>query len=238
MKQKTLLLFQLFLLTFALYALLEYRGNQRLLVSLACLVGAFVGGKVETRITDRSQQQDGQVDDMRKKDEVKTTLQALECLLKSKNVLLLTDAVHYLLQDLGLAVMPSPDHPAVDRLVRVPGTDVTYGVKILSDVGELNETWDKWEELASFDQGKGGNRRLLIVSSNCKDGAGDSQQEYKDFSPNTELLLSTRQVVAMTTLTLTRIYLLCKKRKVDIRTILRPIHHHPGGVFRLKDLAR
>jgi len=237
MRQKTLLLFQLFLLTFAFYALLEYRGNHRLLVSLACLVGAFLGGKVETKFTDQSKQGNGQGDDMRKKDEVETARQALECLLTSKNVLLLTDAVHYVLHDLGLAVMPCQDHPAVERLVKVPGTEVTYGLKILGDVEELNETWDKWEEIASFDQGKGGKQRLLIISSNCKDGAGDFQQEYKDFSVNTELLLSARQVVAMTTLTLSKIYLLCKKRKVDIKRIFRPIHHHSGGVFRLENFA-
>jgi hypothetical protein len=237
MRQKTLLLFQLFLLTFAFYALLEYSGNHRLLVSLACLVGAFLGGKVETRITDRRQQEDGQGDDMRKKDKVETARQALECLLTSKNVLLLTDAVHYVLHDLGLAVMPCQDHPGVERLVKVPGMEVTYGLKILGDVEELNQTWDKWEELASFDQGKGGKRRLLIISSNCKDGAVDSQHEYKDFSVNTELLLSARRVVAMTTLTLSKIYLLCKKRKVDIARIFRPIHHHPGGVFRLENFA-
>ena len=36
MKLKTLLLFQLFLLVFALYALLTLSGNQRYLVSLGC----------------------------------------------------------------------------------------------------------------------------------------------------------------------------------------------------------
>jgi hypothetical protein len=43
--------------------------------------------------------------------------------------------------------------------------------------------------------------------------------------------------VAMTTLTLSKIYLLCKKKKVDITRIFRPIHHHPGGVFRLENFA-
>jgi len=61
--------------------------------------------------------------------------------VKSKNVLLLTDAIHHLMQDLGLAVSPSPDQPAIDRLVRLPGTEVTFGLKILSDVTELKEDW-------------------------------------------------------------------------------------------------
>lgn len=233
MKQKTLLLSQLLLLMFAFFALLKFSGNQRLLVSLSCLVGTFLVGKIETSFTEQSEQDNGHVDDQKKKGDKNATRQALNCLLKSKNVLLLTDAIHYLLQDLGLVVLPSAEYPAIDRLVRIPGSDVSYGVKILSDVSELNENWDKWDELAGFEQGKGGKRRLLIIGSNSKDTAGDSRQEFKDFPLNTEVLLSAKQVVAMTTLTFGKIYLWCKKRKVDGEIVFHPIHHHPGGVFTL-----
>lgn len=237
MKQKTLLLFQLFLLIFSFYALLHYNGSDRLLVSLGCLVGAFLIGKVETKFIEPRKQESDQSDDISKKDGTKTTFQALDCLLKSTNVLLLTDASHYLLQDLGLAVLPSPDRPAIDRLVRIPGTEVTYGLKILGDVTELSETWDKWEKLASFDLGKKGKQRLLIIASNCIKEAGDRQQKYRNFSVNTQTLLSTRHVVAMTTLTLSKIYLLCKKKKLDIKKIFHLIQHHPGGIFQLKRFA-
>jgi len=238
MKQKTILLFELFLLIFAIYALMKYSGSQRLLVSLACLVGMFVVGKVETSFTEPSKRENGQSDDMSKKDDAKTTSQVLNCLLKSKNVLLLTDAIQSLLQDLGLLVSLSPDQPAIDRLVRIPGMQVTCGLKIISDVAELNENWDKWEELSSFDMGKGGERRLLIIGSNCIKEAGDSQQRYRKFSVNTQKLLSARQVVAMTTLTLYKIYLLCKKKKVGIKAIFHTIQHHPGGVFQLERFAQ
>ena len=234
MKQKTILLFELFLLIFAIYALLKYSGSQRLLVSLSCLVGMFVVGKIETSFTERSKRENGQSDDMSKKDGTKTKFKVLDCLLKSKNVLLLTDAIQSLLQDLGLVVSLSPDQPAIDRLVRIPGMQVTCGLKIISDVAELNENWDKWEELSSFDMGKGGERRLLIIGSNCIKEAGDSQQRYRNFSVNTQKLLSARQVVAMTTLTLYKIYLVCKKKKVGIKTIFHTIQHHPGGVFQLE----
>ncbi len=234
MKQKTILLFELFLLIFAIYALLKYSGSQRLVVSLSCLVGMFVVGKIETSFTERSKQENGQSDDMSKKDGTKTKFKVLDCLLKSKNVLLLTDAIQSLLQELGLVVSRSPDQPAIDRLVRIPGMQVTCGLKIISDVAELNENWDKWEELSSFDMGKGGERRLLIIGNNCIKEAGDSQQRYRNFSVNTQKLLSARQVVAMTTLTLYKIYLVCKKKKVGIKTIFHTIQHHPGGVFQLE----
>ena len=47
----------------------------------------------------------------------KRTFKPVDCLLKSKNVLLLTDAIHYLLNDLGLKVSRSPDKSVIDRLI-------------------------------------------------------------------------------------------------------------------------
>jgi hypothetical protein len=226
------------LLVFAFYVPMRDSTNPRLLVSLACLVTVFVVGKVETSFAKGSKRQDRQGSEISHKDETKTRVQALDWLLKSKNGQLLTDAIQYLLRDLGLAVSPCPDHPAIDRLVRMPGMNVTWGLKVLSDVGALNENWDEWEELASFDLGKGGKQRLLIIGSNYTKAGGDRQQAYRNFSVNTQELLSARQVVAMTTLTLGKIYLSCKKKKADIKTIFHPIEDHPGGVFQLERFAK
>jgi hypothetical protein len=231
MKGKTLLLFQLLLAVFAFYALLKYPGNLRLLVSLACLVGMFVIAKVEMSLTERKNHEEDHSSDTR-------SLQSLDCLLKSKNVLLLTDAIHYLIQDLGLPVAVSTDHPGVDRLVRIPATQVTFGLKILGDVAELDGNWDKWDELASFDLDKDRKRRLLIIASNCTKEAAEGEQKYQNFSGQTEILLSAKQVVAMTTLTLSKIYLFCKKKNLDAKKLFHLIQHHPGGVFQLEHYLR
>ena len=232
MKQKTLVLFQLFLAVFAFYALLKYPGNSRFLVSLACLVGMFVVAKIEMSLIEgKNHEEEGQGNDMR-------LLQSLDCLVKSKNVLLLTDAIHYLIQDLGLPVAVSMDHPGVDRLVRIPGTQVTFGLKILRDVAELDGNWDKWDELAGFDLDKGRKRRLLIIASNCTKEAAEGEQKYQNFSGQTEKLLSAKQVVAMTTLTLSKIYLFCKKKNVDPKKLFHLIQYHPGGVFQLEHYLR
>ena len=238
MKQRTLQLFQLFLLIFAFYVPLRDSSNPHLLVALLCLITVFVLGKVESTFAKGSKHEDRQGSARSKEDETKTTVQSLNWLLKSKNVQLLTDAIQYLLKDLGLVVSASPEHPAIDRLVRIPGMQLTLGLKVLSDVSALNENWDKWEELAGFDLGKGGRRRLLIIGSNGIKAEGASEQRYKNFSVDSQALLSARQVVGMTTLTLSKIYLACKKKKVDIKTIFYPIQHHPGGVFQLEGFAQ
>jgi hypothetical protein len=237
LRQRTLELFQLFLLVFAFYVPLQDRSNEHLLVSLACLVAVFVVGKLKAPFAG-ALQKEGQGHDRSPKDGTKTAVQALDWLLKSKNVLLLTDAIQWLLQDLGVVVSPCPHHPAVDRLIRVPGGKVAWGLKILSDIGALDHHWDQWEALASFEREKGGKRRLLIIASNGLGPNKEGRQRYRNFPAHVQDLLSAKHAVAMTTLTLGKIYLLCKKKNRDMRTLLDPMENHPGGVFQVKHPAK
>ena len=232
MKLKTLLLFQLFLLVFALYALLTFSGNQRYLVSLACLVSMLIIGKIEVGVKERSEQKE-QIDEAGKKDAMQSIKESLSCLIKSKNVALLTDSVHHLLKDLGLSVSPSPEFPAIDRLVTVPGSEVTLGLKVIGDVSEVREDWNQWKELSDFDLGKGGERRLLIIGSNCVKIPEQNELKYRNYPAEARNSLSARHVVGITTTTLYKIYLLCKKKKLDIQRIFSPIQQSPGGVFKV-----
>ena len=239
MKQKTLLLFQLFLAVFAVYAVLKYSGNQRLYVPLTCLFTMFLVGKVETAVTEKDKIEEKQRARAGKKAEDKRMFKPVDCLLKSKNVLLLTDAIHYLLNDLGLKVSRSPDQSVIDRLIRASdNSQVTFGLKILSDVGELSENWDSWGELSQFDAGKGGEKRLLLIGSNSMHDEGDEKPQFSDFSANTQSLLSSKSIVAMTTLTFYKIYILCQKKNVNPAAILDLIQRHPGGVFRLEQYMK
>ena len=238
MKQKTLLLFQLLLAVYAFYTVLNYTGNMRFIVPLFCLIGMFVISKVETAWTERSKGEKAQSEVDVEDDTPKTAFNPLECLLKSKNVLLLTDAIHHIFRDLGLEVSPSPDHLVIDRLLRVPGKQVTFGLKIFGDVAEVSADWDKWDQLTEFNMGKGGKRRLVVIGSNCVPETEGSQQKFLNFSKGAQKFLSDMQVVAMTTLTLYKIYTLCKKRNLDPKVILQLVHQHPGGVFQLEQYAK
>jgi hypothetical protein len=234
MKQKTLLLFQLLLAVFAFYSVLTYSGNHRLIVPLFCLLGMIVVGKVEALISEGDGKQVQKKTGVDQEIEDAVPFKPADTLLKSKNVLLLVDAIHYLLKDLGLSVSRSPEELSIDRVVRVPDNQIAIGLKVLGDVDELTENWNSWEELAEFDQGEGGERRLLLIGSNTIQGGEEVKPQFADFSANTHNLLSSKNVVAMTTLTLYKIYLLCKNRSVDPSVILDLIHRHPGGVFRLE----
>ena len=63
-------------------------------------------------------------------------------------------------------------------------------------------------------------------------------KKFKDFSASAQRLLSSKHIVGMTTLTLYKIYLLCKKKKVAPRLILDLIKRHPGGVFQLEQYTK
>ncbi|MGD8434067.1 MAG: hypothetical protein PVI73_08115 [Syntrophobacterales bacterium] len=239
MKQKTLLLFQLFLAVFAVYAVLKYSGNQRLYVPLACLFTMFLVGKIETAVTEKDKKEEKQRARARKEADEKRAFKPIDCLLKSKNVLLLTDAIHYLLKDLGLKVSRSPDQSVIDRFIRAADTSqVTFGLKVLSDVGELSENWDSWGELSKFDTGKGGEQRLLLIGSNSVHDESDKKPQFNDFSAHIQSLLASKNIVAMTTLTFYKIYVLCQKKNVNPTAILDLIHRHPGGVFRVEQYMK
>jgi len=239
MKQKTLLLFQLLLAVFSIYSVLKYSGNQRMIIPLTCLVAMFLVGKVETAVTESEKRKKDKRAKTRKGNEEKTKFKPVDCLLKSKNVLLLTDAIHYLLNELGLKVSRSPDQSFIDRLIRTDDDNqVTFGLKVLGDVGELSENWDSWQEVTDFDMGKGGNRRLLLVGSNTTHEEVDGKPKFSDFPANIQSLLSSKNIVAMTTLTFYKIYLLCQKKSVKPGAILDLIHRHPGGVFRLEQYMK
>jgi len=216
---------------------LMFSGNQRYLVSLACLASMFIIGKIEVGIKERSAPEE-QLDEEGTKDKIKSIKESLGCLIKSKNALLLTDATAHLLKDLGLSVSLSPEFPAIDRLVKVPGSEVTLGLKVIGDVAKVREDWDQWAELSDFDLGEGGERRLLIIGSNCVKIPEQDKLKYRNYPAEARNSLSARHVVGITTTTLYKIYLLCKKKKLDIQRILTPIQQSPGGVFKVDHLIQ
>jgi len=98
-------------------------------------------------------------------------------------------------------------------------------------VSNVNQDWKKWDAVADFDFGEGGEQRLLIIASDGATDRDETTSKFKKFSTDTQCLLSARHVVAMTTRTFGQIYKSCKKKKSSPKKIFRLIQQHPGGVF-------
>jgi len=230
-KRKAYLLFELFLVLFAIFALLYYHGSQRFYVALPCLVAAFLFDKLAFNRTDPDEDEKIQDTDSPIDSKKEGIIEALKVLLKNKNPLVLADAVNHLLQDLGISVMPVPDSPSIDRIIQVPGINAKFGLVVVDDVSNLNREWKKWDSVADFDFGEGGEQRLLIIAGNGATDRDETNSKFEKFSTDTQRLLSARHLVAMTTRSFGQIYKACKRKKASPKQIFRLIQQHPGGVF-------
>jgi hypothetical protein len=231
MKRKAYLLFELLLVVFAIFALLYYDGSHRFYVALPCLVTALLFDKLAFKRADHDEDEDVQETDLLADAKKKGRIEALKVLLKNKNPLVLADAVNHLLQDLGVNVTLVPDSPSIDRILQVPGIDTKFGLVVVDDVSSLNQNWKKWDAVADFDFGIGGEQRLLIIASNGATDQDKTKSKFKKFPPDTQILLSAKHIVAMTTRTFGQIYKACKKKKVTPKKVFNLIQDHPGGVF-------
>jgi len=150
----------------------------------------------------------------------------------------LADAVHHVLRDLGLEVARSPQHTVLDRVLRIPGNETAFGLKVIGDVSGLTREWDKWNEIMALDVAKGGDLRLLIVGGNTVPGPDGSRPRFTNFPEPVQSFLKEQKIVALTTLTLFKIHHLCKEKKLEPAAIFSLVHGHPGGVFQLEDYAK
>jgi hypothetical protein len=238
MKQKTLLLLQLLLAVYAFYSVLTYKDDLKLLMPLFCLIGMLVVSRIEGKVTQRSSKEKPQGEEGKGEGATGRAFNPVESLLKSKSALVLTDAVHHVLRDLGLEVVRSLQHSLLDRVVRIPGNEVAFGLKVVGDVAGLTPEWDKWNEITALDVARGGDLRLLIVGGNTVPGPDGSRPRFINFPEPVQSFLKEQKIVALTTLTLFKIHHLCKEKKLEPAAIFSLVHGHPGGVFQLEDYAK
>ncbi len=235
-------LLQLMLAVFGFYAALKYTGIYKYIVPLASLILLYLLDKVEVAVEKREEkaeekkQAEEKIQATESINELQPAIikQQLDCLLFNKNVLLLTDSIQLLLRDLGFVVSPSSDSSLAERVLQMPGREGRLGLKIISDVAEPTKKWSQWDKISQYEKGAGGEQRLLIIANNVMLTDGEEEKKFKNFSNQANSLLATRHTVAMTTLTLYKVYRLCKEKGLDPKRIFRLIYQHPGGIFQLK----
>ncbi len=240
--RKTLQLFQLFLAIFAIYVAMHFAGGQRNLILLACMVTMYLAEKADTMMIERGKLakalQPGK--ESSKVIVGKKSTSPLDNLLFNKNVRQLGDAIHQVLRSLRIEVSYAQDNPGIDRLFWLPGENCLFGLKVISDISDLNDGLENWDAIRKFDKGQGGKQRLLVIGSNYIE-ENDSELGMKgflDFTKTAQDFLTDKHILAMTTQTLHKIHSICKKKNIDSLLILNLMHAHPGGVFRLEQYAK
>ncbi|MCX8116889.1 MAG: hypothetical protein N3G78_03015 [Desulfobacterota bacterium] len=167
-----LALLQLLLALFAIYAALTFEEEVRLLVPLFCLIGMFVVGRIEKVRTDSEKARKAflksEIERLSQKDGPALKEQnffTIETLLWPKNELLLLDAVHAIFKDLGFSISPGIQYQSVDRILKIPNTQKSFGVQVMMFKGEANSSHPKMSRILQFEREKREDEKSLIIAS-------------------------------------------------------------------------
>lgn len=231
----TLLLFQLLLAIFGFYAALKYSTMAKLYIPLVCLTAMFLVAKLESRLKgsedEEQQPTEGEPDASEQGDQLDT----VKYILWGKNELMLVDAVHSVLRDLGLQVTKAPEYPSIDRIVKVPGSRMTFGMQVIGSQVEVRGDNSKFNQALQFEREKENGEKTIIIANTHHNISLAEREKLDDFSRDALMRMEPIRVVGLNTFTLYKIWALCKYKGKDVKEILHVLFNHPGGLFRIEE---
>ena len=229
--KRTLQLFQLLIVVFGFYAALKYPDRYKNIVALSSVVVVGILDQLESYFEKKKEAQARERIRQAVADEADHSQKVLDALVRTKNSLMLTDAVQAFFRELGLPVAPCPAYAAVDRMVSLGEPAMQFGVKVIGEAGDLGKEWEQLDPADGFVKGESGQLRLLLVVQNGIEHPQPGDQQFEKISSQAAKLLVDRHTVAVTTQTLAQVYRLCKEMGQDPKKIFARIYHHPGGLF-------
>ena len=231
----TLLLFQLLLAIFGFYAALKYSTMAKLYIPLVCLTAMFLVAKLESRLKgsegEKQQPTEAEPDASEKGDQLDT----VKYILWGKNELMLVDAVHSVLRDLGLQVTKAPEYPSIDRIVKVPGSRMTFGMQVIGSQVEVRGDNSKFNQALQFEREKENGEKTIIIANTHHNISLAEREKLDDFSRDALMRMEPIRVVGLNTFTLYKIWALCKYKGKDVKEVLHVLFNHPGGLFRIEE---
>jgi hypothetical protein len=231
----TLLLFQLLMAVFGVYAALKYSGMAQLYVPLACLLAMFLVGKLERTLKKEEQDEESPEKQNEASGEKEDELDTVKYILWGKNELMLVDAVHSVLRDLGLQVTKTPKYPSIDRIIKVPGSHMSFAMQVIGSEGEVSGENSKFNQALQFEREKENGEKTLIIANANHTISLAERDKRADFSNDALMRMEPTKVVSLNTFTLYKVWALCKYRGKDVKDILKLLFNHPGGLFRIED---
>lgn len=234
-------LLQLLIAIFAIYSALRFEEETRLLIPLACLVVMLLISRIDRQRTERAQARKvflkAELDRMREKEASQSKDQdffLIESLLWPKSEILLIDAVHTILRDLGFKVTTGVDQGTVDRILQIPNSGIRFGLQILMTEREVGEHHPKLERALQFQRGRKEGERSLIIGSTHIHRPLSERQGMRDVTPKAADFLTRHDLVFLSAHQLYQLWQGAKDRQIDIFGLFQRIHASPGGVFALK----
>jgi hypothetical protein len=144
---------------------------------------------------------------------------------------MLTEAVHFIFKDLKFRVSTGVHYHSVDRIVRIPDSEMAFGLEILMSEKELNKNHPKIERALQFQSEKKESEKALIIASTYVRLQLSERGHVSDISRELAHLLSRNQVSVITAHHLYQLWQKAKSGELDMFKVFQRIYAHPGGVF-------
>ena len=163
--------FQLLIAIFAIYSALQFPEDLRLFVPLGCLIIMLILSRIERRKSDKKTARkiflQSEIAKVSRKESTAIKDQdfsTIESLVWPKSELLLIDTVHSIFKDLGFKISAGMNYQSVDRIVRIPETQIIFGVQILMSEGEVEGNHPKISRALEFEKEKKEREKSLIIA--------------------------------------------------------------------------
>ncbi len=238
-----LVLFQLFLAIFAIYSAITYEGETRLIVPLVCLILMFIVGRAERSSTEKERARKdflkSELDKFSQKDS--TTIKekdffTIETLLWPKNEMLLLDTVHAIFKDLGFKISPGIHYHSVDRIVKIPDTQKSFGMQVMMCEGEADRNHPKINRVIQFEKEKKENEKTLIIASTHVRLPLSERGQVSHISRELIDLLVEYNISFITAHHLYGLWQKAKRGEIDIFEFFRKIYSHRGEIYPQKGI--
>jgi hypothetical protein len=238
-----LALLQLLIAVFAIYSALSFEEEVRLLIPLGCLVAMFIVSRVDRQSSEKTTARKtflkSEIDRVREKEEAKSKDQdffTIESLLWPKSEILLIDAVHSVFKELGFKVSTGIHYGSVDRIVKIPDTQKSFGVEILMSEMEVAGSHPKINRALQFEKEKKEGEKTLIIGSTHIHRPLSERDQVNNVSPEMIDFLARHSIVFIPAYQLYQLWQRAKGGDVDIFGVFQRIHSQPGGIFSPKGI--
>ena len=231
-------LLQLLLAVIGMYGVLNFTEDMRLYVALGCLVAMFIVGRLDKSRFERKEARKTFLKSEMEKIFQKETAAIEEqdsfiinSLLSPKGELVLTDMVHFIFKDLGFSVAAGGKYGSVDRIVRIPDTQLFFGLEILMSEGEVDKNHPKIKRALQFKKEKKQKEKTLIIASTHVHQPLSERERLNEISKELGEFLAGYQMTLITTYSLHQLWQKAKGKEIDIFDIFRRVYAHQGGMF-------
>jgi len=231
-------LLQLLLAVLAIYGALQFEGDTRLYVPLGCLLAMFIVGRLDKQRFDKKEARKNylrsEMEKMAKKDSPAIKDQdffVINSLLWPKGELVLMDAVHSVLKDLGCRVATGGKCNSVDRIIRIPDTQMCFGVEILMSEEDVAKNHPKIERALQFEREKKEKEKTLIIASTHLHHSISERERLNEISQDLHEFLAGCQITLITSYSLYQLWQKWKGGEINTLDVFQKMYSHPGGIF-------